>query len=367
MVKDKRMDIQQLLQITAEKGASDLHLLVPAAPTMRLNGELIPVDGEQPLTPKDTLNAFESITTEKERERFYEELELDFAYSLPGVARFRVNIALQRGSISLSLRCVPVEVPTIEQFGLPEVCQTLALKPRGLVLVTGPTGSGKSTTLAAMINYINRQVKRKIVTIEDPIEFLHSNNKCLITQRDLGDDTRAFASALKHGLRQDPDVILVGEMRDLDTIATAITAAETGHLVLSTLHTIGAAATIDRIIDVFTPYQQPQIRAQLATVMEGVISQALIPRADGDGRVAAFEIMLHTYAIGNLIRESRTYEIPGLLEMSSQQGMQTLDQALRKLVESGEITLDEALVRAHRPQDLKNKLLHAATHQNKYG
>jgi twitching motility protein PilT len=365
-MKEKRMDIQQLLRVTAENGASDLHLLVPAVPTMRLNGELVAIDGEQPLTPQDTLNAFESITTEKEREQFYEELELDFAYSLPGVARFRVNIALQRGSISLSLRCVPVEVPKIEQFGLPEVCKELVLKPRGLVLVTGPTGSGKSTTLAAMIDYLNEQAKRKIVTIEDPIEFLHSNKECLIIQRDLGDDTRAFASALKHGLRQDPDVILVGEMRDLETIATAITAAETGHLVLSTLHTIGAAATIDRIIDVFTPYQQPQIRAQLATVLEGVLSQALIPRADGSGRVPAFEIMLHTYAIGNLIRESRTYEIPGLLEMGSQQGMQSLDQSLRRLVESGEITLEDALVRAHKPQDLKNKLLHMATQGGKY-
>lgn len=360
------MDIQRLLRITAEKGASDLHLLVPAVPTLRLNGELVSIENEPPLAPKDTLKAFESITTEKERERFYNELELDFAYSLPGIARFRVNIALQRGSISLSLRCVPVEVPTIEQYGLPDVCKTLALKPRGLVLVTGPTGSGKSTTLAAMIDYLNEHQKKKVVTIEDPIEFLHKNKQCLIAQRDLGDDTRAFASALKHGLRQDPDVILVGEMRDLETIATAITAAETGHLVLSTLHTIGAAATIDRIIDVFTPYQQPQIKAQLATVLEGVLSQVLIPRADGNGRIAAFEIMLHTYAIGNLIRETRTYEIPGLLEVSSQQGMQSLDQALRKLVESGLIDLEEALVRAHKPQDLKNKLLHATAQLRKH-
>ncbi len=353
------MDIQRLLHLAGEKGASDLHLLVPAIPTLRINGILTPVEGEPALTPKDTLEAFESITTEKQRERFYNDLELDFAYSLPGVARFRVNIALQRGSICLALRCVPVEVPTIDQFGLPEVCKTLALKPRGLVLVTGPTGSGKSTTLAAMIDYLNRRERRKVITIEDPIEFLHKNKQCLITQRDLGDDTRAFASALKHGLRQDPDVMLVGEMRDLDTMATAITAAETGHLVLSTLHTIGAAATIDRIVDVFPPYQQPQIRAQLALVLEAVLSQVLLPRADGKGRIAAFEIMLHTYAIGNLIRESRTYEIPSVLEMSSQRGMQTLDQALRRLVEAGLVTIDEALVRAHKPQDLKSKLLHA--------
>ena len=258
------MDIHRLMNLTAERGASDLHLLVPAVPTIRIDGNLIPLEDEKPLTPKDTEEAFESLTTERQRERFYEELELDFAYSLPGVARFRANIALQRGSICLSLRCVPVDVPTIESFGLPEVCKELAMKPRGLVLVTGPTGSGKSTTLAAMIDYLNEHDRRKVITVEDPIEFLHKNKKCLITQRDLGDDTRSFAAALKHGLRQDPDVILVGEMRDLETMSTAITAAETGHLVLSTLHTIGAAATIDRIIDVFPPYQQPQIRAQLA-------------------------------------------------------------------------------------------------------
>ncbi len=352
------MDIHPLLQMAAEREASDLHLLVPAAPTLRVDGVLVPIEGEPPLTPKDTQEAFESITTERQRERFYNDLELDFAYSLPGVARFRVNIALQRGSICLSLRCVPAEVPTVEQFGLPEVCKTLALKPRGLVLVTGPTGSGKSTTLAAMIHYLNEREKRMVITIEDPIEFLHKNEKCLIMQRDLGDDTRAFSLALKHGLRQDPDVILVGEMRDLETMATAITAAETGHLVLSTLHTVGAAATIDRIIDVFPPYQQPQIRTQLALVLEGVLSQVLLPRTDGNGRVAAFEIMLHTYAIGNLIREARTYEIPGLLEVSSQQGMETLDQALRRLVESGLVSLDEALVRAYKPQELRSKLLH---------
>jgi twitching motility protein PilT len=360
------MDIHRLLLVATEEGASDLHLIVPAVPTLRINGVLTPIEGEPPLTPKDTVEAFESITTEKQREKFYSELELDFAYSLPGVARFRVNIALQRGSICLSLRCVPVEVPTIEQFGLPEVCKTLALKTRGLVLVTGPTGSGKSTTLAAMIDYLNEREKRKVITVEDPIEFLHKNKQCLIIQRDLGDDTRTFAAALKHGLRQDPDVILVGEMRDLETMATAITAAETGHLVLSTLHTIGAAATIDRIIDVFPPYQQPQIRSQLALVLEGVLSQVILPRVDGSGRIAAFEIMLGNYAIGNLIRDSRTYEVPAVLEVRSQQGMQTLDQALRKLVEAGQVTLDDALMRAHNPQELKSKLLHSPLRTGKF-
>ncbi len=360
------MDIHRLLQMTAEKGASDLHLLVPAVPTLRINGILIPIEDEAPLTPQDTEQAFKDITTETQRERFYNDLELDFAYSLSGLARFRVNIALQRGSICLSLRCVPVEVPTIEKFQLPEVCRELALKPRGLVLVTGPTGSGKSTTLAAMIHYLNGRERRKVITIEDPIEFLHKNDQCLITQRDLGDDTKSFAAALIHGLRQDPDVILVGEMRDLETMSTAITAAETGHLVLSTLHTIGSAATIDRIIDVFPAHQQPQIRAQLSLVLEGVLSQVLMPRLDGTGRVAAFEIMLRNYAIANLIRESRVYEIPSVIETSSQQGMQTLDQALKKLVDAGLVAIDEALMRAHKPLELKGKLLRVRPQSGKF-
>lgn len=361
------MNIQKLLEITVAKNASDLHLKVQAVPTLRIDGVLTPVEGEQSLTAQDTLNAFESITTTKQREKFYNELELDFAYSLPGLARFRVNISLQRATICLSLRHVPVQVPTIEQFGLPEICKTLALKPRGLVLVTGPTGSGKSTTLAAMINYLNERERKRVITIEDPIEFLHKDKKCFITQRDLGDDTLSFASALIHGFRQAPDVILVGEMRDLETMGTAITAAETGHLVLSTLHTIGAAATIDRIIDVFPPYQQPQIRTQLALVLQGVLSQVLLPRADGTGRIAAFEIMLGTYAIGNLIRDSRTHEIPSLLEVNSQYGMQSLDQALEGLVKAGLVTLDEALSRAHRPTELRSKLLNGALKKKREG
>ena len=361
------MDIHRLLQMAADRGASDLHLIVPAVPTLRIDGVLTPIEGEPAVTPNDTKEAFESITTESRRETFYRELELDFAYSLPGVARFRVNIALQRGSISLSLRCAPVEVPTVETFGLPEVCKTLALKPRGLVLVTGPTGCGKSTTLAAMIDYLNEHERRKVITIEDPIEFLHKNKRCLIAQRDLGDDTRSFASALKHGLRQDPDVILVGEMRDLDTMATAITAAETGHLVMSTLHTTGAAATVDRIIDVFPPHQQPQIRAEIALTLEGVLSEVLLPRIDGAGRIAAFEIMLGNYAIRNLIRDSRTYEIPGVLEVSARQGMQTLDQGLRQLVEAGLVTFDDALSRAQNPGEFRSKVLHAAPQFRKPG
>lgn len=356
-VEVEEMDIHWLLELAVARRASDLHLKVHAVPMLRIDGLLGPIEGEGPLTSQDITQIFESITTLKQREVFHKELELDFAYELMGRARFRVNIALHRGTIALSFRCIPIETPTIEQFELPEVCKRLVLKPRGLVLVTGPTGSGKSTTLAAMINYLNERERKRVITIEDPIEFIHNDNLCYITQRDLGEDTRSFASALIHGFRQAPDVMLVGEMRDLETMATAITAAETGHLVLSTLHTIGAAATIDRIIDVFPPYQQPQIRSQLALVLEGILSQVLLPRANGSGRVAAFEILLGNYAVSNLIRDARTHEIPGLIEVSSQQGMQTLDQALEAMVRSRQVTAEEALKRAHRPNELKAKLM----------
>jgi twitching motility protein PilT len=353
------MNIHKFLELTVEKKASDLHLKASSVPTLRINGVLEPVRGEPPLTSQDTREAFEGLTDEKQRETFYRESELDFAYNIPGKARFRVNIAMQRGSVCLSLRYIPLEAPTIEQFALPEVCKSLILKPRGLVLLTGPTGSGKSTTLAAMINYLNNLEKRKVICIEDPIEFVHRDKECFIIQRELGEDTRSFAAALIHSLRQDPDVILVGEMRDLETMSTAITAAETGHLVLSTLHTIGAAATIDRIIDVFPPYQQPQIRSQLAIVLQAVMTQVLLPRADGNGRTAAFEIMLGNYAIGSLIRESRIHEISSVLEVSSQQGMHTLDQDLERLAKDGLVTIENALMNANRPDILRGKLFSA--------
>jgi twitching motility protein PilT len=350
------LDIQKYLEITVKNGASDLHLKANSVPILRVDGALVPIKGEPPLTAKETQAAFEELADKHQREQFYQDHELDFAYNLPGMARFRVNIARQRGNICLALRSIPVETPTIEQLGLPPVCSDLILKPRGLVLVTGPTGSGKSTTLAAMINHLNQQDKRTVITIEDPIEYVHRDKNCFILQRELGEDTRSFTAALVHALRHDPDVILVGEMRDLETMATAITAAETGHLVISTLHTIGTAATIDRIIDVFPPYQQPQIRAQLALVLEGVLTQVLLPRADGPGRIAAFEIMLGNYAIANLIREARTHEIPGVIEVGSQQGMYTLDQNLEQLVNAGTITSPTALSVAYRPEVLRNKL-----------
>ena len=361
------MDIHKYLEITIKNGASDLHLKANSVPILRIDGALVPIKGEPPLTARDTQTAFEELTDKPQRESFYQEHELDFAYNIPGLSRFRVNIARQRGDICLALRSIPLEAPTIEQLGLPDVCRSLMLKPRGLVLVTGPTGSGKSTTLAAMINFLNQQDKRTVITVEDPIEFVHRDKNCFILQRELGEDTRSFTAALVHALRHDPDVILVGEMRDLETMATAITAAETGHLVLSTLHTIGAAATIDRIIDVFPPHQQPQIRAQLSIVLEGVLTQILLPRADGHGRIAAFEIMLGNYAIANLIREARTHEVTGILEVSSQQGMHTLDQNLESLVNQGIITIDSALTSAYRPDILRGKLLGASRHKGDKG
>ena len=342
------VNIDEMLRVMVEKGASDLHLRVPSSPVIRIDGHLMPLDGLTAITSQDVEEALENITTETQRETFHEELELDLAYSIHGLARFRVNASLQRGTINLAFRKIPVQIPTIDELGLPDVCKTLVLKPKGLVLVTGPTGSGKSTTLAAMIDHLNKNETRHVITIEDPIEYLHSNDKCIIAQRELGDDTRSFASALKHVLRQDPDVILVGEMRDLESIATAVTAAETGHLVLSTLHTPNAPQTIDRIIDVFPPHQQTQIRTQLALALEGVLSQILLPKASGSGRVAVFEVMLATDAIRNLIREGKSEQIPTYIQTSGQCGMNTMDQRLDDLSRSGVIAWEEASVRMSR-------------------
>jgi len=273
------------------------------------------------------------------------------------LARFRVNVMLQRGTMSIAFRRIPFTIPTIGDFGLPEVCQELILRPRGLILVTGTTGSGKSTTLAAMIDYLNEHDGRNVITIEDPVEFLHHNKKCLIAQRDLGDDTRSFSAALIHALRHDPDVILVGEMRDLDTIGTAITAAETGHLVLGTLHTVDAVQTVDRIIDAFPPEHQHQIRLQLSQVIEAVLSQTLLPRATGKGRVAAFEILIANTAVRNLIRTNKTHELPSILQLGAREGMQSLNQALAYLVSGGTIAVDEAIKKSSDPDQLE-RLIH---------
>ena len=347
------MNIDDMLRIVVEREASDLHLKVGSPPVLRISGGLLPIGDSLGLTSEEMQEALEHVTTEQQREEFAEELELDFAYSLPEAARFRVNAARQRGSITLAFRQVYWKIPTIEDLGLPQICKILATRPDGFILVTGPTGCGKSTTLAAMIDYLNERERRRVITIEDPIEYLFEDKNCFITQRELGADTKSFATALKHTLRQDPDVILVGEMRDLDTIATALTAAETGHLMLSTLHTPSASQAIDRVIDVFPPHQQQQIRVQLSTTLEGVFYQALIPRADGNGLVAAVEVMLATPAIRNLIREGKTYQIPNVIQTGTQYGMLSLNQALKDLYQRRIITQEAALARSNNPEELR--------------
>ena len=342
------MEMSELLRLTVEKGASDLHLKVPSPPVLRINGTLVTQEDSPPLTAQDVEHAFEQVTSQEHRIAFLRDRELDFAYSIPGLARFRVNVMQQRGTFSLAFRVVPFKIPTIDELGLPQICKDLVLKPRGLILVTGPTGSGKSTTLAAMINHLNENDGRNVITIEDPIEFLFRDKKCLIRQRDVGDDTKSFATALIHALRHDPDVIVIGEMRDLDTISTAIMAAETGHLVLGTLHTIDAAQTVDRIIDIFPPAQQRQIRLQLSQAIEAVLSQALLPRIDG-GRIAAFEIMISTTAIRSLIRDEKLHELHSVMQLSSKDGNQTLDQALADLVKKKVVTLEEAVKKTSNP------------------
>lgn len=332
----------ELLNVAREKKASDLHLTVGLPPKMRVDGELIDMNYPK-LTPPDVENIAINLMNEKQREIFAEEGELDFAFSVPQVGRFRTNVFRQRGSVALSMRLVDTVIPEPEDLGVPQSVIDLYKKKRGLVLVTGPTGSGKSTTLASLINKINHELNAHVITLEDPIEYLHSHDKAMINQREIGLDTTAYDKALRAALREDPDVILVGEMRDLETIATAITAAETGHLVFSTLHTIGAAATIDRIIDVFPPHQQQQIRIQLAMVLEAVISQQLIPSTDKKGRVAAFEVMHGTVPIRNLIREGKAYQIASVIQTSRKEGMKTMDDALIDLYMQGKISPENAI------------------------
>jgi len=349
------MQTDELLKLVLDKGATDLHLTVPSPPVLRIDGVLIPQEDLPPLTAKDIEFVFEQVATQEQRIVFRSEWELDFAYSVPGLARFRVNALQQRGTMSLAFRIVPFKVPSIDELGLPQICKGLILKPRGLILVTGSAGSGKSTTLAAMLNHLNENERRNVITIEDPIEYLFRNKRCIIRQRDLGDDTKSFYTALIHCLRHDPDVIVIGEMRDLATISTAMMAAETGHLVLGTLHTIDAAQSIDRIIDVFPHGQQRQIRLQLSQVVEAVLSQTLLPRIGG-GRVAAFEIMLANSVVRRLIREEKIFEIPSNLEMGRLEGMQTLDQALADLVRSGVVSQEEAMMKSSSPERLMKSL-----------
>jgi twitching motility protein PilT len=292
---------------------------------------------------------FDEITTEKQHEVFYKEHELDFAYGVPGLARFRVNVQRQRGTLSMVFRLIPFRIPTIEELGLPKILKELMMMPRGLIVVTGPTGSGKSTTLAAMVDYLNNTSFSRVITIEDPIEYMYKDNRCVISQRELGADTNSFETALKHALRHDPDVIVVGEMRDLETISTAIAAAETGHLVLGTLHTIDAPQTVDRMIDMFPPQQHQQVRLQFSQILVAVVAQALLPRAKEKGRVGAFEIMLGSTAVKNLIREGKTFELPSIMQMSKGLGMQILEQDLAYLVKRGIVTQEEAMLKtSHR-------------------
>ena len=354
------MQVNEILKLLVDKGASDLHLKVPSRPVLRIDGVLTPQEDLPPLTAKDVVSAFEQVTTQEQRDTFRREQELDFAYAIPGLARFRVNALQQRGTMSLAFRLVPFNVPSIDELGLPQICKELILKPRGLILVTGAAGSGKSTTLAAMINYLNENKKRNVITIEDPIEFLFRDKKCIIRQRDLGDDTKSFSTALIHALRHDPDVIVIGEMRDLDTISTAIMAAETGHLVLGTLHTIDAAQSIDRIISVFPNGQQQQIRLQLSQIIEAVLSQTLLPRIEG-GRIAAFEIMIATSVVRRLIRGEKIFEIAANMELGTREGAQTLDQALADLVKRNIVTQEETMMRSSNPVKL-NQLFQSQYH-----
>ena len=334
--------VEQLLMLAKEKKASDVHITVGLPPKVRINGELLNLDYPR-LSPDDCQKLIEEIMDDRQWNIFKEEGEVDFSFSISRVGRFRVNVYKQRGSIACSMRIVGTEIPKPEKLGLPDSVINLYEKKRGLVLVTGPTGSGKSTTLASIIDKINDERNAHVITLEDPIEYLHTHRKAMINQREIGIDTANYSGALRAALREDPDVILVGEMRDLETISTAITAAETGHLVFSTLHTIGATSTIDRIVDVFPPYQQQQIRIQLAMVLEAVVSQQLIPTEDKRGRVAAFEVMHANIAIKNLIREGKTYQIPSIMQTSKKDGMITMDDALVDLYVKGEISAESAL------------------------
>lgn len=346
------MDINKLLEKTIEKKASDLHISVGYPPVFRINGKL-KSDDDEILTPETNEKIMKELLNEKEFKFLNDNGEIDISYSQQGIGRFRINIFKQRGTYGAAIRAVSLDVPSIEYLGLPSLVEDLTNKKRGLILVTGPTGSGKSTTLASMIKRINETRREHILTLEDPIEYLHRHNKSIVNQREIGTDSNSFSKALKSALRQDPDVILVGEMRDLDTISTAITAAETGHLVLSTLHTIGADKTVDRIIDVFPPHQQQQIRIQLSNVLEGVISQQLLSKNDGSGRVLAVESMVLTPAIQNLIREGKTHQIQTAIQTGKKYGMENMDSSLAKLYKEGIISKESLETYATNKETIK--------------
>jgi twitching motility protein PilT len=344
--------IDDLLEQMVARGASDLHLSVGSQPAIRVHGHIERLEEFEKLMPDDTQQLLYQILSSEQQKNFEIKRQLDFAYGVPGLARFRVNVYFQRGSLGGAFRLIPEAIKTLEELGLPSSLHELAQKPRGLVLVTGPTGSGKSTTLASLIDEVNRTRAEHILTIEDPVEFVHRHKKCIVNQREIGFDAPNFAEGLRAALRQDPDVILVGEMRDLETIATALTAAETGHLVLGTLHTQSASSTVDRIIDVFSPAQQEQVRMQIAGSLQGIITQALLPTADGKGRVPALEILLPDDASRNLIRQGKVEQIYTIMQTGTQRGMQTMEQSLSELTLRHVITLEDALSRSSRPDQL---------------
>jgi len=345
------INLRALLEEMIERDASDLHLVAGERPKMRVDGDIVNSSSEEVMTPKDTLSLAYSVLTENQKKRFETESELDFSFGIQNLARFRGNVFKQRGCVSVVIRQIPFSVKTFQELGLPGVVAQLADRPRGLVLVTGPTGSGKSTTLAAMIDKINKELKGHIITVEDPIEFIHRHQACIVNQREVGTDTNSFQAALKYALRQDPDVVLVGEMRDLETIQAALTIAETGHLAFATLHTNSAAESINRIIDVFPSHQQSQVRAQLAFVLEGVVTQTLLQRAKGRGRVMAAEIMICTPAIRALIRDDKVHQIESSMQAGKKFGMQTLNDALYQLYMSREVSKEECLRVTSKPND----------------
>src|SRR6478672_4119240 len=348
--------IDELLEHMVARDASDLHVTVGTPPVIRVRGEVERVDEFDTLTPEDTQQLLYRILSSEQQKQLEIKRQLDFSHSIPGLARFRVNVYFQRESIGAAFRLIPAELKTLEELGIPSSLHTLAEKPRGLVLVTGPTGSGKSTTLAAIVDEINRNRSEHILTIEDPIEFLHRHKRCIVNQREIGPDATSFAEALRGALRQDPDVILLGEMRDLETISTAITAAETGHLVFATLHTQDAPSTVDRIIDVFPASQQDQVRTQLAATIQGIVTQTLIPSSDGASRVAALEILFPDDAVRNLIRQGKTEQIYSYMQTGTKRGMQTMEQALADYVLRTVITREEALSRSTRQDQLAGML-----------
>src|SRR6266849_6626717 len=345
-------NMADLLQLMVDRGASDLHITSGTYPQIRVNGRLTQLTQFEVLTPQDTQRLSYSVLNEGQKQKFEEENELDLSFGIQGLARFRCNVYRQRGAVAAAIRVIPVKIRGFDELGLPAIVEQMADRPKGLILVTGPTGSGKSTTLAAMGDKVNSERAEHIVTIEDPIEFVHQHKKCMVNQREVFSDTHSFKNALKSILRQDPDVVLVGEMRDLETISAALTIAETGHLTLGTLHTNSCAQTINRVIDVFPTTQQSQVRAQLSLVLEGVLSQQLIPTADGRGRVMALEIMVTTPAIRNLIREEKIHQIYSAMQAGQKFGMQTMNQSLIELVQKRQISREEALNRSMQPEEL---------------